>query len=149
MTDTHDLRQLVEQALAGEEVDLIDVELRGRPGRQLLRVLVDVEGGITLDHCARLTAKISDLLDRKDPIPGRYTLEVSSPGIDRPLRTERDFRRNLQRTLKVEFQEGSAVRSVTGVLKEVDSQQLVIECSGQTHTVALDTIRLAKVQPRW
>lgn len=149
MTDVYDIRRLVEQALADEEVDLVDVELKGRPGRQLLRVLVDVEGGITLDHCARLTQKIGDLLDRKDPIPGSYTLEVSSPGVDRPLRTERDFRRNVHRTVKVEFEEGTTTRVVTGVLQKVDGQHVVIDCKGELYTVALQAIRLAKVQPKW
>ncbi|MDZ7339538.1 MAG: ribosome maturation factor RimP [candidate division KSB1 bacterium] len=149
MADTHDIRRLVEQALADEEVDLLDVALRGRPGRQLLRVLVDVEGGITLDHCARLAQKISDMLDRKDPIPGSYTLEVSSPGVDWPLRTERDFRRNLRRTLKVEFQDGEATRVLIGVLQEVGPEYIVIECAGQLQRVALETVRLAKVQPKW
>ncbi|MBC7188169.1 MAG: ribosome maturation factor RimP [Calditrichaeota bacterium] len=149
MTSKEDIRALVEQALAGEEVDLVDVELKGRPGRQVLRVFVDVDGGITLARCAELSQKISDLLDRKDPIPTSYTLEVSSPGLDRPLRSERDFQRNLERTLKVDYQEGERSRTVVGVLKQVSSGNIVLDCKGELRTLELKDVRLAKVQPRW
>ncbi|MGQ9559768.1 MAG: ribosome maturation factor RimP [Candidatus Oleimicrobiaceae bacterium] len=149
MASIQDIRALVEQALQGEAVELIDVELKGRPGRQILRVFVDVEGGITLDRCAALSQKISDLLDRKDPIPGSYTLEVSSPGIDRPLRSERDFRRNLNRTLKVEYREGEKSRTVVGVLTEVGAEHIVLDCAGTSRTLERRAISLARVQPRW
>jgi len=149
MTTIDEIRSLVEEALVGEEVDLIDVELKGRPGRQVLRVFVDVEGGITLDRCAALSQKISDLLDRKDPIPDSYTLEVSSPGIDRPLRSERDFERNLNRVVKIDYREGGRLRSVVGVLKQVHHQQVVIDCAGELRTLDMEAISLAKVQPRW
>ncbi len=149
MASTQDIRALVEQALQGEEVELVEVELKGRPGRQVLRVFVDVEGGITLDRCAALSQKISDLLDRKDPIPGSYTLEVSSPGIDRPLRSERDFRRNLNRTLKIEYREGDKSRTVVGVLKEVGAEHIVLDCAGALRTLERQAISLARVQPRW
>lgn len=149
MASIQDIRALVEQALQGEAVELIDVELKGRPGRQILRVFVDVEGGITLDRCAALSQKISDLLDRKDPIPGSYTLEVSSPGIDRPLRSERDFRRNLNRTLKVEYREGEKSRTLVGVLTEVGAEHIVLDCAGTSRTLERRAIGLARVQPRW
>lgn len=87
MTTGEQVRELVEPLVTGAGLSLYDVEHTGGA----VRVLVDRDGGVGLDELAELTRRVSRLLDEHDPIPGRYTLEVSSPGLERPLRTAGHF----------------------------------------------------------
>src|SRR5205823_5634684 len=91
------VREIVEPLLAGVGLDLFDVELSGAT----LRVLVDRDGGVDLDTVSRASQLVSDALDRADPLPSRYVLEVSSPGVERPLRTPDHFRRAVGATVAV------------------------------------------------
>jgi len=84
------VRSLAEPVLTRHGAELVDVQVR-RGRTQLVRIIADQPGGITLEMCARVSEELSRMLDVDDPIQGRYTLEVSSPGLDRPLRTEADF----------------------------------------------------------
>lgn len=84
-----------------EGFDLVDLELKGFGSTSILRVYVDRAGGITLNECAKLSGKLSDYLDLEDLIPHHYTLEVSSPGLDRPLTSEGDFKRKIGEKVKV------------------------------------------------
>lgn len=92
---------IVEPVLAERGVELVDVEFRREGQGQVLRVLVDQEGGIDLDSLSRLSRELSDLLDVADVGPGRYTLEVSSPGIDRPLRKPEHFVRYIGKRIRL------------------------------------------------
>jgi ribosome maturation factor RimP len=93
MTRSHEeqIRQLAEPLLVSEGMDLVLVECLKMPRRWLVRVYMDREGGITVDDCAHISHQLGDLLDVHDVPPGPYTLEVSSPGLDRPLDSDRDF----------------------------------------------------------
>ena len=82
-------------------MELVHVEARRESGGIVLRLYIDREGGVTLDDCARVSRQVSAELDADDPLPGRYTLEVSSPGIDRPLTKERDFQRFSGQTVRI------------------------------------------------
>ncbi|MGH2828902.1 MAG: ribosome maturation factor RimP [Actinomycetota bacterium] len=94
------VRSLAEPVLAKHGAELLDLEVkRGRT--HLLRLTVDRDDGIDLETCARVSRELSRLLDAEDPIPGRYTLEVTSPGADRPMRAARDFRRHVGRVARV------------------------------------------------
>ena len=73
------------------DVELVDIEYLSEHGRWVLRIYVDQEGGITLDGCARVSREIGDLIDVKDILQHEYVLEVSSPGLNRPLKKEKDF----------------------------------------------------------
>ena len=142
------VRDLVERLLEREGVDLVDLELKGTPGRQILRVFVDVEGGITIDQCVVLSRKISDLLDRKDPIPGGYRLEVSSPGVDRPLKQPRDFQRNVGREVKVDVRKGEETEQVTGKILSA-GQDLVLEVEGEEVSFDWGSVVKGKIQVRF
>ncbi len=90
-------REIVEFA----DMELVHLEMKRGPGGPLLRVCIDKEGGVTLDDCARISRQLSVQLDVEDPIEERYTLEVSSPGLDRPLFTDRDFARFTGRQIRL------------------------------------------------
>lgn len=83
--------EMVEPIAAEEQIELVDVEYVKEGGQFILRVYIDKEEGVTLDDCQEVSRKLSDLLDEKDPIQDAYMLEVSSPGIDRPLKKDQDF----------------------------------------------------------
>ncbi|MFH0809144.1 MAG: ribosome maturation factor RimP [Pseudomonadota bacterium] len=82
-----------EEILEPQGVELVDVEYRREGGQWVLRLYVDRPGGITLEDCARVSRQVGDLLEVADFMEQAYTLEVSSPGLDRPLKKERDFER--------------------------------------------------------
>ena len=92
--------QLARQVADEEEVELVDVELRGK-GRLLLRAVIDKENGITLDDCEKFSRSFGAVLDVEDLFAGPYTLEVSSPGLDRPLKDLRDFEKNRGKLARV------------------------------------------------
>jgi len=94
---TKTAREIVEFA----NLELVHLEVKREPGGLLLRVYIDKEGGVTLDDCARVSRQLSVQLDVDDPIEERYTLEVSSPGLDRPLFSERDFARFSGRKIRL------------------------------------------------
>ena len=95
------VRQTARDIVEFAGMELVHLELKREPGGQLLRVVIDKEGGVTLDDCARISRQLSVQLDVEDPIEGRYTLEVSSPGLDRPLYTDRDFARFTGRRIRL------------------------------------------------
>jgi ribosome maturation factor RimP len=90
--------------------ELVDVELKTAPGGRLVRLFVDKDGGIGLDELQSVSEEVSAILDAEDPIESRYTLEVSSPGLDRPLKGEADYRRFVGRLAKLSSYEPVAGR---------------------------------------
>ncbi len=92
--------RLAEQVAGEQGVEVFSIELLGK-GKLLLRVFIDKEGGVTLDECERFSKSLGLLLDVENPIPGSFTLEVSSPGLDRPLRNRRDFERNIGKLSRI------------------------------------------------
>ena len=119
MTDeTTDLAGALAPILESRGLDLVDVEVRGTQ----LTVFVDKEGGVGLDELGDATRDVSAALDEIDPIPGRYTLSVSSPGLERRLRTPAHFGRAVGEKVTVRVNAGTAeVRRLTGTLTGADS----------------------------
>lgn len=87
------IKKIINPVINSMGVWLEEIELKKQGRRFLLRIFVDKEGGVSLDDCERVSREIEAQLDVEDPIPGSYILEVSSPGLDRPLRRPEDFRR--------------------------------------------------------
>lgn len=115
---------LLEPVVADHGAELVDLELAGAMGNCTLRLLVHKEPGATVNLCERISAEVGDLLDLHEPIPGRYRIEVTSPGFDRPLKTDRDFARALQRLLKVVQPTG---RTLIGRLVECDGESICLD----------------------
>jgi len=107
--------------------DLVDVEIKRRSNGALVRLFVDKTGGIGVDDLKSLSQEVSAILDVEDPVQSPYTLEVSSPGLDRPLVSARDFERNLGRLLQVHCSEPVDEREDwRGRLEAIDSDVLVL-----------------------
>jgi ribosome maturation factor RimP len=117
MTDMTDLAGALSPVVEARGLELIDVEVHGAQ----LTVFVDREGGVGLDDLGEATKDVSAALDRIDPLPGRYTLTVSSPGLERRLRTPAHFARAVGETVTVRVDAGTAeVRRITGTLQSAD-----------------------------
>jgi len=95
------IRGVAERVTSGRGYELADVELKRERGGTLVRLYVDKEGGIGLEDLQAVSEEVSAILDAEDPVPTAYTLEVSSPGLDRPLKTEADYRRFLGRLARL------------------------------------------------
>jgi len=105
-----DYRQVVESVRAIAEpivralsLELVDVECAGQGSRMVLRVFIDKPGGVTLSDCEQVHLSLGHALDVEDPIPHGYTLEVSSPGLDRPFKRREDYRRSLGKTVRLKL----------------------------------------------
>ena len=105
-----ELIALVEPIVTDQGAELVDVEISGSKGGELIRLLVHAESGISLAQCEAISREVADSFDVEDPVPGRYRLEVTSPGLDRPLQNDRDFARASGRKLKVVFHNGQVVK---------------------------------------
>ena len=92
----------------GQGIWIVDVEMAGSARKPTVRVFIDKEGGVTLDDCERFSRAMSALLDVEDVIPFSYVLEVSSPGLDRPLKDIRDFERSVGKLARVVTRESIA-----------------------------------------
>ena len=95
------VKEIIEPVIKGLGVALEDMELRKMGRRVFLRVIIDKEGGVTIDNCEQVSREIEAQLDVEDPIPYPYTLEVSSPGLDRPLKTPGNFKRFCGKTVRI------------------------------------------------
>jgi ribosome maturation factor RimP len=128
-------------------LDLEAVDLSSAGQRRVLRVAVDKDGGVTLDDIAEATRAVSQLLESSSltAVMGEraYTLEVSSPGVDRPLTLPRHWRRNTGRLVKVTRRAGG---SVTGRITETDDEGAVLDVDGAAQRVPYDDVQKAKVQ---
>ena len=122
------VRDLVEAPLTTEGFEIVDVEhTRSSGGGGRLRISVDRAGGIDLDSVSEATKRISALLDEHDVVPGTYALEVSSPGIERPLRTPEHFTRFVGTTVAVRTNPGvEGARRVEGPLEAADGEGVVV-----------------------
>lgn len=148
------VRDLIAPVVDTTDVELIDVEWVG----QTLRVTIDQAGGVTAESLAMVNRLVSPLLDQHDPVPGRYTLEVSSPGIERPLRLIEHFRRAVGEHVIVKLTPGLEPRRIRGVLAEVDGSELMIEAvevdgvdlvEMKVQSVQLDDVNKARTVFDW
>ena len=140
------LRTLIGDYLKHENVILEDLNLHAQKRKSILRILVDEPGGgITLDKCACLNDAISQLLDKEELIDNSYILEVSSPGIYRPLLTREDFSRCLNRKVSIFFDEPQeGTYEISGVITLVTNAGLNLDSEGKIKFIAFDQIKKAK-----
>lgn len=95
------VKEIVTPIVESEGFELLDVEYIKGKRRSILRLIIDKEGGVTIGDCKRVSERVETKLDVLDPIPSSYILEVSSPGVERPLRTQRDFCRKKGRKVRI------------------------------------------------
>ncbi len=138
------LLEVLEQPLASSGLDLEGVEMTRAGRRSVIRVLVDTDGGVTLDDIAEATHLVGTVLDSSDVLgESPYTLEVTSPGVDRPLALPRHWRRNVNRLVKVTGHDGNAF---TGRVTSADDDAAVLDIDGAAREVSYADVATAHVQ---
>ena len=137
----------MEGRAASEGVEIVTVEIAGAKRAPTIRVYIDAEGGVSFDELARTQAWIGELMDEIDPFPGAYMLEVSSPGIDRPLRTPEHFARFAGETVSVKTVSPIEGRSsFTGELLGYRDGNVDVAVDGATVAIPYDNIKRARVK---
>jgi len=149
MTDVAELITLLEPDIRSLGYELVDLELNTGGRNGVLRLFIDSESGITLDDCAKVSHQVSALLDVEDPIPGNYSLEVSSPGVNRRLRRYEDFERFVGERVKIELGRPTAEgrRRFAGVLEKVEPEMVTMQIDDERYELPIVDIALARLAP--
>ncbi|HEY7472087.1 MAG TPA: ribosome maturation factor RimP [Gemmatimonadota bacterium] len=154
MPDPSRLIAVIEPIVEQAGAELVDLEVAGSHGRPVVRAYVDTEEGITLDECARLSRLLESELERSGAIPERYVLEVSSPGIERPLTRRAHFERFVGHEVDVRlYAKREGRKNYVGTLERVEDGdrgfRIVVRNDEEQWTFAEDEIARARLHARW
>lgn len=154
MPDPSRLIAVIEPIVEQAGAELVDLEVAGSHGRPVVRAYVDTLGGITLDECARLSRLVEAELERSGMVPERYVLEVSSPGIDRPLTRRQHFERFVGHEIDVRlYSKRDGRKKFVGTLERVEDTErgfrIIVRDEQERWTFADDEIARTRLHVRW
>jgi len=140
------VEQLIQPLLQELGTDLVELKVNRSGPTMNVQILVDkVHGGISLAECSQLNREIGEAIERENLIGQHYVLEVSSPGLDRPLRTKKDFMRVVGREIHLFLSEGVAGKmEYRGLLREIREEHLIIGSTGEGISVPLEKVNQGK-----
>ena len=142
------VRALAEEAVADSDLFVVDVEVKGFQGSRVVSVYLDSEAGAGADDLAQVSRSLGFALDTEDVVKGRYRLDVSTPGADRPLVDRRQYARHVGRELAVTFErDGDQLVTAQGELVSADDDGIRLD--GETAPIPYDHVREARVQLPW
>ncbi|MES2625841.1 MAG: ribosome maturation factor RimP [Pseudomonadota bacterium] len=140
------LQKIIEPVIKALNLQLWGIEYLGQGRHTLLRVFIDKDGGVNIEDCAEASRHISSILDVEDPISSEYTLEVSSPGLDRILFTLEQFQAQIGDVVKVRLTEGFAGRrNFAGILKNIVNDEIVLIVGEEEFTIPYELVEKANV----
>jgi len=141
---TQSVIELIEPSLLAKGIELVDVEFKKEGKNWVLRVFIDKEGGVTLEDCQKISSLVGDLIEIEEVIEPAYTMEVSSPGLNRVLKKEKDFIRFSGKKIGVQCHAPlNGRKKFTGILKDFKNQSIHLEVDGQLQIIPIN--RVAKV----
>lgn len=144
MKEEQHVREFVEKSLEGnDDLFLVDVKIKGNTGNQKVLVFIDGDKGVSIDACSQLSRAVGEMLEENDVFTGKYTLEVSSPGLDFPLTLHRQYVKNIGRDLEIECVDGGKKE---GKLLEVSEEMIVISRNQQDQQIKFSEIKQSKVK---
>ena len=144
------LRVLLEPAIRTLGYELVDVEFAGSGWQAVLRVYIDSPDGVTVDDCVAVSRQVSAILDVEDPIAGHYTLEVSSPGLDRPLVKREDYLRYTGAIVKIRTSQAVlGRRNFTGLLVGMEGDTVILEMDKESFDLPFGNIEKARLVPQF
>ena len=146
-----DLQQTIEYAVERSGTHVIDLAVRGDRGHPVIEVYIDTEKGVTTEICASVSREIATAIDASGLISGQYRLDVSSPGIDRPLKFPWQYAKHAGRLLQVKFHSGAGAEELKGVLLDSSAEGLRVQVKGTTDPVEIpfSAILEARVPSPW
>lgn len=135
---------IVNKAIEGkDELFLVDVKIKGNEGNQKVLVFVDGDNGISIDECGRISRYLGAELEEVELFSGKYTLEVSSPGLDFPITLRRQYEKNIGRELSVETTENEKIE---GKLKQVEKDHIALASKQADRIIKFEVIKQSKVK---
>ncbi len=141
-----ELEELAETLVISEGMELVDLEYRRQGPRWVLRLFIDKEGGVTVDDCANISRQLGDLLDVKDVVPQAYVLEVSSPGLNRPIKKKEDFHRFAGRKIQLHLVSPlDGRRKIVGDLVGIENEKVIVAAVEGRCSIALEDIDKANL----
>lgn len=145
------LQDMLEPSINALGFELVGLEYLNQGHHSLLRIYIDSEQGIQVEDCAMVSRQVSALMDVEDPIRGEYTLEVSSPGVDRPLFKAEHYERFVGSLVDIRLRVANELgrRKFKGRIQAVEVDRVLVEVDGETVTFALDNIEKANLVPEW
>ena len=142
------LSNLFEPVIESMAYELVGVELTGSGNGTILRIYIDAENGITVDDCQAVSYQVSGILDVEDPLQGHYTLEVSSPGLDRPLVKPEHFEQFTGELVKIRSTEAVLGRkNFKGILESFDGEYLYVAVDNEVYEIPFDIVEKANLVP--
>lgn len=154
-TLTDRIREMAEETIAGRGLFLVEVSVRGARGSQVVDVYVDSEETVGVDDLAQVSRELGFLLDTEDVIESKYNLNVSTPGLDRPLSDIRQFPKHADREVVVRYEEDGEERFAVGVIEGVEGAEVVIDLDEDEHEgggrlrLPFDRIEEARIRLPW
>ncbi len=144
------VRALTEEVIAGTSYFLVDVEVRGHKGTRVVEVYIDSKEDFGHDDLAVISKEVGFLLDVEDVVDGSYKLEMSSPGIKRPLKMPQQYQKNVGRTLRVRYESDGSEEIVVGDLTDADDVEVELElASGERLKLPYQSITQARIELPW
>lgn len=144
------LENLLEPVVTGMEYEFVGLEYRPQGKHSVLRIFIDKPGGVTVDDCSLVSHQLSAVLDVEDPIKGEYNLEVSSPGLDRPLFNSRQFEQFAGQQCAVRMKSPiDGQRKFSGVIRSVENDIVVLELSDKSVSLPIDLMDKANLIPEF
>ncbi len=141
---------LTEEVIVGTDYFLVDVEVRGHKGTRVVEVYIDSEDDVGHDDLALISKEVGFLLDVEDVVDGSYKLELSSPGIKRPLTMPAQYRKNVGRTLRVRFEANGNEEIVVGGLADADNEEIELQLpSRERLQLSYTAITQARIELPW
>ncbi len=141
------IKTLINPILLNQGMELVEIEYRREARGVVLRLYIDKEGGVTLEDCTRVSQEVGRILDVEDLITVPYALEVSSPGLTRPLKSEKDFKKVQDRLIKVRtFEPVMNRREFKGKLTAVSDREIEILIDGEVFQIPLSSIAKAHLE---
>ena len=147
--ETARVTALAEPLATALGMDLVEVQIKGSGGRRLVRVVVDRKGGVDLGSCQALSRDLSSVLDVEDPVEGTYSLEVTSPGVDHPLRDRAAFDRVEGRPVVLERTDSDDPQPLRGTVTAAEEDAVVLDVGGEAVRVPYAEIRKATQALPW
>ncbi len=141
------IKELIDPFLDDSGIELVDMTYRRESSGMTIRLLVDTPEGVHIDECEAVNKALSELLDKEDFINERYVIEVSSPGLDRPIRTDRDFERSIGKKLDLTtFGPIDGRKTHSGILVGINDEEAILEAGGLSAIIPRDKIAMARLK---
>ncbi len=150
MTFENNLKDHIKKICDKLEIKFIEASIHGHKNKQNIKVMVDTEEGINLQKCQKISREISDIIFRKDLIMGGYRLDVSSPGLDKPLQYDYEYKRNIGNILTVLYMdEENNLTEIVGELTEYNADGIVLKIKEDLIEIKINKINKTKIKLKW